>query len=200
MELKTKSALTEWANDQTMPEIAAYHNGLRGVKPVKKFESREVAVTRIWAVLVPTSPRWRGNPSDPQAGQSGRKQPKPKAWKTGATVRYEVVKLLSRADEVTLPELMKALKWQAPSVRASSASLHRSAASRSSHRKSTAFGRTRSNSQGWGILQPPGCFRLSDLRGGAYAGSSSRGFERGIVDSGAYFAILTACLNLIMRS
>ena len=47
MECKTKAALTKWANDQTMPEIAAYYNGLPGVKPVKKFESREVAVTRI---------------------------------------------------------------------------------------------------------------------------------------------------------
>jgi hypothetical protein len=53
MEFKTKAALTEWANDQTMAEIAAYYNGLPGVKPVKKFESREVAVTRIWAVLSP---------------------------------------------------------------------------------------------------------------------------------------------------
>jgi hypothetical protein len=40
MEFKTKAALAEWANDQTMPEIAAYYNGLPGVKPVKKFESR----------------------------------------------------------------------------------------------------------------------------------------------------------------
>jgi hypothetical protein len=43
MEFKTKAALTEWANDQTMPEIGAYYNGLPGVKPVKKFESRDVA-------------------------------------------------------------------------------------------------------------------------------------------------------------
>jgi hypothetical protein len=51
MEFKTKAALAEWANDQTMPEIAAYYNGLPAVKPVKKFESRDVAVTRIWAAL-----------------------------------------------------------------------------------------------------------------------------------------------------
>ena len=51
MEFKTKAALTEWANDQTMAEIAACYNGLFGVKPVKKFESREVAVTLIWAAL-----------------------------------------------------------------------------------------------------------------------------------------------------
>ena len=50
MEFKTKAALTEWANHQTMPEIAAYYNELPGVKPIKKFESRDVAVTRIWAV------------------------------------------------------------------------------------------------------------------------------------------------------
>ena len=53
MEFKTKAAVAEWANDQTMAEIAAYYNGLPGVKPVKKFESRDVAVTRIWAVLSP---------------------------------------------------------------------------------------------------------------------------------------------------
>jgi hypothetical protein len=51
MEFKTKAALAEWANDQTMAEIAAYYNGLPGVKPVKKFESRDVAVRRIWAAL-----------------------------------------------------------------------------------------------------------------------------------------------------
>jgi hypothetical protein len=49
MEFKTKAALTDWANDQTKAEIAAYYNGLPALKPVKKFESREIAVTRIWA-------------------------------------------------------------------------------------------------------------------------------------------------------
>ena len=53
MEFKTKAALAEWVNDRTMAEIAAYYNGLPGVKSVKKFESREIAVTRIWAVLSP---------------------------------------------------------------------------------------------------------------------------------------------------
>ena len=62
-EFKTKGALAEWANDQTMAEIATYYNGLPGVKPVKKFESREVAVTRIWAALSP----------EPEAGKVERK-------------------------------------------------------------------------------------------------------------------------------
>jgi hypothetical protein len=115
MEFKTKAALAAWANDQTMPEIAVCYNGLPGVKPVKKLESREVAVSRIWAVLGP-------EPRKPKAGRkkatSGRKQAKPrKASKAGATVRDEAVKLLSRAGGATLPELMKAFKWQAHSVR-----------------------------------------------------------------------------------
>jgi hypothetical protein len=119
MEFKTKAALTEWANDQTMGEIAAYYNGLPGVKPVKKFESREVAATRIWAVLSPAMPKVARKPkAGGKKATSGRKQARPRmASKAGATVRDEVVKLLSRAGGATLPELMKAFKWQAHSVR-----------------------------------------------------------------------------------
>jgi hypothetical protein len=111
MEFKTKAAIAAWANDQTMAEIAAYYNGLPGVKSAKKFESREVAVTRIWAVLGKVARK-------PKAGRK-RKQPKKptKASKAGAAVRDEAVKLLSRAGGVTLPELMKGFKWQAHSVR-----------------------------------------------------------------------------------
>jgi len=116
MEFKTKAALTEWANDQTMPEIAAYYNGLPGVKPVRKFESRDVAVMRIWAVLSPDKPKVARKPkASRKKATSGRKEPK--ASKAAATVRDEVVKLLSRAGGATLPELMKAFKWQAHSVR-----------------------------------------------------------------------------------
>ena len=57
MEFRTKAALTEWANDQTMAELAAYYNGLQGVKPVKKFESRDVAVTKISPVLRSDKPK-----------------------------------------------------------------------------------------------------------------------------------------------
>jgi hypothetical protein len=106
MEFKTKAALTEWANDQTMAEIAAYYNGLPSAKPVKKFESREVAVTRIWAVLGKVG-RKPG-----KKATSGRKQPK-----TSNTVRHKAVKLLSRAAGASLPELMKKFGWQAHSVR-----------------------------------------------------------------------------------
>lgn len=122
MEFKTKAALTEWANDQTMAEIAAYYNGLPGVKPVKKFESREVAVTRIWTVLSPEPAEKTKVARESKAARkkatSGRKQPKTsKPRKASNTVRDEVVKMLSRAGGATLPELMKAFGWQAHSVR-----------------------------------------------------------------------------------
>jgi hypothetical protein len=94
MEFKTKAALTEWANDQTLPEIAAYYNGLPDTKSVKKFESREVAVARIWVVLgkVARKPKVAR-----RKATSGRKLPKTsKPTKAGATVRDEVVKMLSR--------------------------------------------------------------------------------------------------------
>jgi hypothetical protein len=125
MEFKTKAALAEWANDQTMAEIAAYYNGLPAVKPVKRFESRDVAVTRIWAALSPDKPKMaRKSKAVDKKAASGRKSGKTAAKKISsgrkkgtATVRDEAVKLLSRASGVTLPELMKAFKWQAHSVR-----------------------------------------------------------------------------------
>ena len=122
MEFKTNAALAEWANDQTMAEIAAYYNGLPGVKPVKKFESREVAVSRIWAVLSPDTAADSPNVARKlkavrKSATSGRKRPKTSKPRKASKVRDEAVKLLSRAGGATLPELMKAFGWQAHSVR-----------------------------------------------------------------------------------
>ena len=87
MEFKTKAALTEWANDQTIAEIAAYYNGLPGVKPVKKFQSRDVAVNADLGGSYREKPKveWKA-----KAGRR-RKQPKTsklrKARNAGGTVR-----------------------------------------------------------------------------------------------------------------
>jgi hypothetical protein len=125
MEFKTKAALAEWANDQTMAEIAAYYNGLPAVKPVKKFESRDVAVTRIWAIIggksadtAADTPKVARKPKAPRKkATSGRKLPKTSKHTKASTVRDEVVKMLSRAGGGSLGELTKAFKWQAHSVR-----------------------------------------------------------------------------------
>jgi hypothetical protein len=125
MEFKTKAALVEWANDQTMAEIAAYYNGLPGVKPVKKFESRDVSVTRIWAIIggksadtaADTAKMARKPKAVGKKATSGRKQPKTSKLRKASKVRDEAVKLLSRAGGGSLPELVKKFGWQAHSVR-----------------------------------------------------------------------------------
>jgi hypothetical protein len=43
MEFKTKAALAEWANDQTMAEIAAYYNGLTASTDTALVEICELA-------------------------------------------------------------------------------------------------------------------------------------------------------------
>jgi hypothetical protein len=84
-----------------MAEIAAYYNGLPGVKPVKKFESRELAVIRIWSVLSPDTPKVARKPK--AVGKKAKSVRKPgkiaakKASSRGAGMRDEAVKLLSRA-------------------------------------------------------------------------------------------------------
>jgi hypothetical protein len=56
-------------------KIAAYYNGLPGVKPVKKFESRDMAVTRIWTAVN------RDKPNVARKPKVGRKRKQPKTRK-----------------------------------------------------------------------------------------------------------------------
>lgn len=104
---KTKAALAEWTNDQTMPEIAACYNGLPGVKPVKKFESRDVAVTRIWAARSP----------EPAADKpwSRRNSRRP------ALVRNSVLMRRSPRFEFQLIQDCRALNWALKSPQCRSA-------------------------------------------------------------------------------
>jgi hypothetical protein len=103
MEFKTKATLVEWANDQTMAEIAAYYNGLPGVKPVKKFESRDVAVTRIWAVLSPDKPQVARKPKAPRKSASSGRTSKPrKASKARATVSETRIEASRPTDQSSI--------------------------------------------------------------------------------------------------
>jgi hypothetical protein len=73
---------TRWNSKRRLPlpsgrmaEIAAYYNGLPGVKPVKKFESRDMAVTRIWTAVS------RDKPNVARKTKAGRKGKQPKTRK-----------------------------------------------------------------------------------------------------------------------
>jgi hypothetical protein len=50
-QFETKAALATWADDHTGGEVVTFYNSIEGVKPVKKFEDRAVAVRRIWDAL-----------------------------------------------------------------------------------------------------------------------------------------------------
>ena len=96
-------------------------NGLPGVKPVKKFENRKLAIGRIWKAI-----QSLGGPVGVEKataalrkGRSPKKASrKEKAAKTSdGSKKAKVIALLERASGATLKELMAATEWQAHSVR-----------------------------------------------------------------------------------
>jgi hypothetical protein len=110
-------------------------NSIPGVAPVKKFESRETALARIWkaaqALTPPGAPQ--GAPDAPKAKGSRKKATSvkkaapprkggKKARQGGQEARdgskkAEVLELLRRAKGATLAEIMTATGWQAHTVR-----------------------------------------------------------------------------------
>lgn len=94
------------------------------LKPVKKLTDRKTAVTRIWKALqaLTPAPARHAAPSTP-AKAKATKEAKSKAGAKGPKQAREgskkaiVLALLRRPEGATLPELMSATAWQAPSVR-----------------------------------------------------------------------------------
>src|SRR5712692_6345477 len=93
-------------------------NGIPGLKPVKRFTSRRLAIARIWKAVQSLA---SGEPSGEVASRRGQA-----AWKltrkqqahTGRknTKRAQVLALLKRSSGATLQHLMRATGWQAHSV------------------------------------------------------------------------------------
>ena len=113
-------------------------NGFAGVapfgdlKPVKKFENRQIAVARIWKAVQKLAPPpdeahdAAAKPADPPAkpkarGRKAAKQPKAareaKATPRQGTAKATVIEMISRKGGATLQEVMKATGWQAHTVR-----------------------------------------------------------------------------------
>ena len=92
--------------------LVAIWNSLPGQKAVKKFTSRQAAVTRIWKTVQSLAPQ--RSPEAPHVAPKNKNSGK-RAHRVSKTA--QVVDLLKRPHGVTLKDLMAATKWQAHSVR-----------------------------------------------------------------------------------
>jgi hypothetical protein len=117
----SQKELNKLAAEWPAERLVHIWNSLAGVRPVKKFTTRNVAVGRIWKAIqglgadcgqqAPTKARTKA--------KSGKKaSPKPKAATArDGSKKATVIAMLSRKDGATLEAIMKATEWQAHSVR-----------------------------------------------------------------------------------
>src|SRR5947207_11205343 len=95
-------------------------NGLRGVEPVERFTSRQVAVGRIWKAMQRlesggAGPRPRATTKKPSPRKKATPPVRKRAGSHNKTER--VIALLERPEGATLKAIMRATGWQTHSVR-----------------------------------------------------------------------------------
>jgi len=114
---KAKSADRVITNRQQWEAIAsagplrrfvAIGNRLPGVKPVRKFTSRQIALERIWRVIAGAEPARRNTAVKP-----GSRQP---AFRESSKAAQSYA-LLLRREGVTLGELEQLTGWQRHTIR-----------------------------------------------------------------------------------
>jgi hypothetical protein len=105
----TLEELTASTRDWRMPRFVSLWNQLPGVQAVKRFETRKVAIERVWRAIEKlqqqTTPR-----------QRKRAQKESTAVRT-ISKSERIVALLQAHEGVTLTALMEATGWQAHSIR-----------------------------------------------------------------------------------
>jgi len=97
-------------------------NSLTGVTPVKKFQSRAVAIRRIFAEVQKLAAPSPGSPAATpapvtQATNERKATRKAAAEPKAGSKKETLLGLISRKDGASLEELMAALDWQKHSVR-----------------------------------------------------------------------------------
>jgi hypothetical protein len=96
--------LAELVADWPLRQFVELWNKLPGVRPLVRFENRDVAVQRIWRALNGTQP-------------PARRQRAARAHRSRRTKTKTVLQMLRQPEGATLKALMKATRWQAHSVR-----------------------------------------------------------------------------------
>ncbi len=112
----TEDTLLAATADCSIARLVAIWNGLPGVRPVKKFTNRRVAVRRIWKAIQHLQPAPRI--------QRQAQEHAPKAARQG-TKRAIVLALLGQARGTTVGEIRAAVGWQPHSVRGFLSNLNR---------------------------------------------------------------------------
>ena len=141
---RNEAGLAKLAADWPVTRLVEIWNSLPGVSPVKKFTSRNIAVSRIWKALqslgqpsveevgeqpeielaaqespqnadvAPQKPASKKKPFSPRKARTGA--PKAQGSRQGSKTAT-VLELLRREGGVTSKELIVATGWQAHSVR-----------------------------------------------------------------------------------
>ena len=120
-QFKSAKELGKLAIDWPTERLIEIWNSLPGVQPVKKFRSRETAISRIWtaiqglgAIVAPQPPAKA--PVKPVASKKASSEPKPAVAREGSR-KAIVIALLEKPEGASLAEIMEATGWQSHSVR-----------------------------------------------------------------------------------
>ena len=120
-QFKSLKELSKLAAEWPTERIIEIWSSLPGVQPVKKFRSRETAISRIWIVIQGLGATLSAQtlttpPAKVLATKKASDKNKPSVAREGSR-KSIVIGLLENADGASLAEIMEATGWQPHSVR-----------------------------------------------------------------------------------